>query len=308
MMRFRKILRQAKSDYIYKYRSKKRFGGIRNVETEIGKELIAEYIRMGEPFALARIGFGEIDFLYECIKKYEHNLPLRGFKHAGLEDVLSYDESQIESYMKLLSNSYGDIDLFACWYRNTQEGWLMKRLATKTAVGMNESVLEAFWDGDKAWTKELKGKKVLVVTAFAKTVEQQYKKRSEIFPNGFLPEFELKTLQSVWYDNDAGKDERFSTWYDALEYMQAGVDRIDYDIALLGCGAFGTPLLAHMKRNGKQAIYVGGALQLMFGIRGRRWDDPSYAIYHPLFNEYWVYPGDDNKPTNRDALEDGCYW
>ena len=201
-----------------------------------------------------------------------------------------------------------DIDMYACWYRTFREATLLKRLAKKTAIATDELVVECFFDGDKAWMQKLAGKKVLVVTAFANTVEEQYKKRKEIFPNGFLPEFELKTFQSVWFDNDAGKDERFSTWFDALDYMIAEIDKIDYDIALLGCGAFGTPILSHMKRQGKQAIYVGGILQLMFGIRGSRWDDPSYSAYHYLFNEHWVYPGADNKPQNAENLENGCYW
>lgn len=273
-----------------------------------GKELLAEKIEGGEPFALARIGFGEVDFLYEILEKESHGQPLKDFDHAGLEDVLGYDESLIERYGKLLSDSYQNIDIFACWYRTFHEAKLMRKLARREAVGTSEQVLECFLDGQNAWIQKLAGKKVLVVTAFAKTTEQQYQKRLDVFPDGFLPEFELKTFQSVWYDNDAGKDERFPTWFDALDYMISEIDKIDYDIALLGCGAFGTPIISHMKQQGKQAIYVGGILQLLFGIRGSRWDDPSYSAYHAKFNEHWVYPGDDNKPVNADKLEGGCFW
>lgn len=308
MRKIKEMYWKLKSNFVYQYMDKSRFGGIQNVDKESGKSIIASKLREGKPFALARMGFGEIAFFYECIAKEKNRQPLKGFKHSGLEDVFGYDELQIKKYMELLQNCYSNIDIFACWYRDYQESKLMKWFANQQAIGVDEAVLETFLDGIDSWVQELKGKRVLVVTAFAKTIESQYKNKDLIYPNGFLPDFELKTYQSVWYDNDAGKDERFETWYDALEYMKNGIDEIDYDVALLGCGAFGTPLVTHIKEQGKQAIYVGGVLQLMFGIRGSRWDDPSYAAYHSLFNEYWVYPGDDNKPKNSESLEDGCYW
>lgn len=47
------------------------------------------------------------------------------------------------------------------------------------------------------------------------------------------------------------------------------MDKIDYDICLIGCGAYGFPLAAHAKRKGKKAVHLGGALQLLFGIKGK---------------------------------------
>lgn len=40
----------------------------------------------------------------------------------------------------------------------------------------------------------------------------------------------------------------FSTWFDALDYMCGECEKIDFDIALLGCGAYGYPLAAHIKK------------------------------------------------------------
>ena len=38
--------------------------------------------------------------------------------------------------------------------------------------------------------------------------------------------------------------------------MKSEIDKKDFDIALLGCGAYGVPLAAHIKQNGKEAVYV----------------------------------------------------
>ena len=35
------------------------------------------------------------------------------------------------------------------------------------------------------------------------------------------------------------------------------------------------------------SLYVGGGLQLLFGIKGKRWDDANGKL---LYNEHWVRP------------------
>ena len=47
-------------------------------------------------------------------------------------------------------------------------------------------------------------------------------------------------------------------------------------VALLGCGAYGMPLGAFIKDGLKKpAIHVDGVLQLLFEIKGKRWDENS---------------------------------
>ena len=88
-------------------------------------------------------------------------------------------------------------------------------------------------------------------------------------------------------------------------------------MCLIGCGAYGFPLAAHVKRTGRQAIHLGGALQLLFGIRGKRWENPTYGVkewglaygcYRELMNDYWVRPGENFKPANAEHVEGACYW
>lgn len=80
----------------------------------------------------------------------------------------------------------------------------------------------------------------------------------------------------------------------------------DFDVAIIGCGAYGFPLAARLKAAGKQAIHLGGAVQIMFGIIGARW----YAVpeVRKLFNEHWVHPATDEVPENAKIVEGGCYW
>jgi glycine/D-amino acid oxidase-like deaminating enzyme len=85
------------------------------------------------------------------------------------------------------------------------------------------------------------------------------------------------------------------------------IDAIDFDIAIIGAGAYGLPMAAHVKRRGKKAVHLGGATQLLFGIRGKRWDT-DYPHLQPLFNEHWARPLPTETPPNAKTIEAGCYW
>ncbi|MDD5727309.1 MAG: hypothetical protein PHV59_01980 [Victivallales bacterium] len=155
------------------------------------------------------------------------------------------------------------------------------------------------------WTEALRGKKVLVIHPFAETIKAQYAKRELLFENpGVLPEFELKTLKAV--QSAAGNPVSYATWFDALDYMCGEINKIDFEIALIGAGAYGFPLAAHVKRLGKKAVHMGGVSQLLFGIKGNRWDNSEY--YRNLYNEHWIRPSPDETPANCTKVEGGSYW
>lgn len=176
--------------------------------------------------------------------------------------------------------------------------------------------LEPFWC-ENPWTVALKGKKVVVVHPFARLIEMQYhENKDHLFVNhNILPNFDLRTVQAV--QSLGGEDNGFKDWFEALEWMKSEIDCEDYDICLLGCGAYGFPLAAHVKRKGKKAVHLGGALQLLFGIIGNRWANPMYGVkewgipygsYSSLINEYWVRPCEDGRPKNSVNVEGACYW
>ena len=84
---------------------------------------------------------------------------------------------------------------------------------------------------------------------------------------------------------------------------------IEFDIAIIGCGAYGLPLAAKIKKSGKQAIHLAGATQLLFGIKGKRWEENAdFSYVRKWFNEEWVYPSDEDKLENGNCVEGGCYW
>lgn len=176
---------------------------------------------------------------------------------------------------------------------------------------------------ERPWTRALKGKKVLVVHPYAESINKQYARREKLYENpDILPEFELVTMKAV--QSSAYAEVPFKDWFEALKYMEDEIAKIDFDICLLGCGAYGLPLAAYVKHLGKQALHIGGGIQLLFGIKGKRWETGSQYIggkwgyntpvpvndveYHKLFNEYWTIPTGDEVPTQARLVEGACYW
>jgi hypothetical protein len=159
---------------------------------------------------------------------------------------------------------------------------------------------------ERPWTHALAGLKVLVVHPFEETIRSQYAKRSLIFPDGLLPDFELQTIRAV--QSLLGEPTPFRDWFDALNHMKKEIDRRDFDVCLIGCGAYGLPLAAHVKRMGRKAIHLAGATQLLFGIIGARWEDYIVYPYMNLMNEHWVRPAAHERPKNASAMENACYW
>lgn len=176
--------------------------------------------------------------------------------------------------------------------------------------------LEPFY-GSAPWTKALEGKKILIIHPLADLIAEQYKKYREfIFKSEkILPKFELYTIKAV--QSLGGKNKRYSSWFDALSWMESEMDKINYDIALIGCGAYGFCLAAHAKRMGKKGFHIGGVLQYLFGIKGRRWENPDYNVdawkipkgfYSNRINEFWIRPSQRDVPANAANVENSCYW
>jgi hypothetical protein len=188
------------------------------------------------------------------------------------------------------------IDILGTCHR--QEWFVSGQLGSAVKIPLPD--LEPYLHEDP-WSGMLAGKKVLVVHPYERTIRAQYAKRKLLFKDPrVLPDLDLKTIKAVQTIANTPSD--FDTWFDALEYMKDQVDKVDFDIAIIGCGAYGLPLAAHVKRIGKKAVHLGGATQILFGIKGKRWEG------HPLINEHWVRPSVDETPALAAKVEGGCYW
>lgn len=279
------------------------------------------------PCMIARYGATELMCIinYLGVKKGKPNL-LRYL--LGMEEDWWWRESslkQIEQWSGFFPANKPNVEAFCelmlqdSQYVDILVSWLKDEYKLKDYLHAKHFVqglfLDPFWCKDP-WTEVLKDKKVLVVHPFAESIQSQYNQhREHLFKNPqILPKFNLTTIKAV--QSLGGVHNGFKSWFEALDYMKNQIDECDYDICLIGCGAYGFPLAAHVKRMGKKAVHMGGSLQLLFGIIGKRWENPNYGsielnrkgCYPQLFNQYWIRPNIKEYSINNNSVENGCYW
>jgi len=220
----------------------------------------------------------------------------------SLSGFFSPEISLLEKYSEMSISEMRQIDVLGSWLK--QEKYFFNELNESQFINM--AALEPYYH-QNPWTTALEGKKVLVIHPFEESIRSQYKKRELLFDNkNVLPAFELKTIKAVQSLDSNGV--QFSNWFEALDSMKVKIDQADFDIAILGCGAYAMPLAAYIKSLGKKSVVLAGATQLLFGIRGKRWEKHPYIS--KLFNEHWVSPLPSETPPvsviNR--VEGATYW
>lgn len=282
-------------------------------------EFLLEELHKNKPLMLSRIGTSELHtVLIFLLRKQPYlknlNQYIKGVQPEfwwgkyALTDLarnsgfFPSEQLALERFSKLYLEEMKSIDILLTWLKGESIlddfGYLQP---TRKSVYIFSS--EPYFYV-QPWTTALKHKKILVIHPFEKSINHQYKKRKLLFTNGTLPEFELKTIKAI--QSIEGNDTNFDSWFEALDHMKSQIDSIDFDIALIGAGSYGLPLASHIKRNDKIALHLGGFLQIIFGIRGKRWD--LSEAHQKIMNEHWKYPFSEEYPNNYKNLDHGSYW
>jgi hypothetical protein len=275
----------------------------------------------GKPCMIARYGSVElgavVDYLQRpvarnAVKFLAGEIGWLGYRQKTMEEMkfkagfFPIDREHLDAFAERMLNDSTYLDVLGSWL--LEEGllgsWVLDHGPHRKVELVAIQYLEPFWS-EIPWTSSLAGKRMLVIHPFAKTIQSQYRRRAELFEDAnLLPGFTLMTYKPVI--SAFGEQPRFDTWSKALYFMIKEISRMTFDVAIIGAGAYGFCLAAEIKRMGKQAIHLGGATQLLFGISGHRW--AIRREYMQLINDAWVKPSDEERPAQWFKMEDGCYW
>lgn len=263
------------------------------------RESIRAALETGTPLLIGRNGSTELNYLVGG--------------HVGiwgpiLEQVSGIWNKYEEFKSDTLAATYAADLLVTGWYEplTSQETELLSKY-TGQRITLRD--LEP-WNGSR-FSELFAGQHLTVISAFADTIASQYKKRSEIWPDGLLPELsQLTTIRTGFSPRIAGSNQRcrwpphIRSWSDAVDHVVNQVPATSR-IVLVGCGAIGMPVARRLKERGHIVIVMGGAMQLLFGIKGRRWrNEPIAAVW----NDAWTNPATHEKPAAANLIEAACYW
>jgi hypothetical protein len=283
------------------------FYGKRVFSSGKGNDFIAAALSQTAPFMVTRLGSVELACLSFYLRKrkdkknqYSDEIKLTMGNNAGFFPV---NDESLDKFCEVFLESVRQTDLMAIWF-NKDEDFVCRKFCPDASLMILKGLTPFFYP--RPWSAALAGKKVLVIHPFSQTILSQYKNnRTKIFSDqSVLPEFELDVVTAVL--SLAGEKTAYADWFAALESMKNEIAKKDFDVAIIAAGAYGLPLAAYVKSLGKKAVHIGGGAQLLFGIKGKRWDSAPYISR--FYNDYWVRPSATETPGGAKKVEGGTYW
>lgn len=237
-----------------------------------------------------------------------------GIKFNSRDDIKKYASDNYKSCV----NS----DILAIWdgvvYNSGKNLLELLEKTNKTKPYIAAHGLEPFYfmENEKYKFNEIfKNKKVLIISSHINTINKQiengnYKSvfSKKIFDDSTIIKVYKPPQQNVGLNDD-------NNWLFHFDKIKSDLTSIqkefDFDIAIVSCGGFGMLTSNFINETlNKSVIYVGGALQLFFGIMGNRWK--KNPIISKMQNNYWTDVLEEDKPhtlkQNPRLCEGGCYW
>jgi len=262
-------------------------------------EVIKQSILNEYPKSFGKLGNVEAKHLVSYLQNKPTLYGNELFFNAGIyiRNINDFNE-----WCNLLLESIKDLDYILQWCPNKEDQTVID-YCNKENVFYSFEGLEPFVFGNDGWHYSLDNKNILCVSPFSETIKNQFKNFDKIWPNANIGN--ILTITSPY--SEALTGEQPVPWKDKLNKMLDQITQTDFDFATVGCGGFSLIVCSHIKKMGKPCVHLGGGNQILYGIRGRRWDD-CFKQYEWYGTKYWVRPNDEEIPKNSFLLENGCYW
>lgn len=239
---------------------------------------------------------------FRTFHEYPPKLRESAFQNAGICQTTeeSLDEFALHFYGSLIRASVMVTFPWTEWTLG------LKRSSPKLAINYDSfDPILAFASTGSSWLSTFAGKKVLVISPFSKSMTKQLERSQTVtVMNKVWPSCEIQFLSPPL--TFAGYTAEKS-WFESFKTTALEMARTEFDIALIGAGSYGANLADEAKSLGRIGIHLGGGLQLLFGIMGKRWE--GYEVlqhFGPLQN--WVRPLPEERPPRAEDVDHGAYW
>lgn len=267
-----------------------------------GNNFIGHYIANNKSFCAGKIGGNELQLLF----LYKNGINPWGsqflFECEHVAGLSPCSRDNIEWFSTYILENISNIDLIATWNKVIPS--FEQEILSANEYKCRLQDLEPYFH-NHPWVNKIENKVVLIVSPFAKSIESNFKKINNIWGNKLSFNFSIKTINypaAIPLLEEAPYTDCREIYYRFLEEIK----QINFDIAIFGTGFTGLMFANEAKNMGKIGIHLGGATQILFGVRGKRWDKmPEFLNF---FNENWTYPLKEETPLNVGVVEGGCYW
>jgi hypothetical protein len=164
-------------------------------------------------------------------------------------------------------------------------------------------------DESRCWLPLLRGRRVLLAAPFAGLLKERATRETfeAVWQKTGKPWFEPASIDAVEFPYGYARTthQRYATVLDLYAELRDEVGARAFDVALIAAGPLGVVLAADVKRRGAAAISLGGHLQVLFGVSGRRWRErPEWR--RDYMNDAWIDMPARYRPDP--AETDSDYW
>ena len=224
------------------------------------------------------------------------------------------DLGSAEQYSREYLRAFGMCDVFFGWepwscvtaayngFHGISQEFIMETYNKKIVDAKTLDIYNFIYG--TPWTHALRGKRILIISPFIESIQTQLDRKiyeTDVFlENTFVF---LKPPQTHGHNPPILFSKAYKLFVEEINAIKD-----TFDIALCSCGGYGNPICAAIYNMGKSAIYVGGVLQMYFGIYGTRWLREAPDIIRLHMNMNWTRPSDSEKPTGFKNIENSCYW
>ena len=268
-------------------------------------ELIKQCIQQKRPMSFGKLGAVETD----CLANSEIQKTVVWGENLGINaGVFPLTQQIVNRWSAEYIEAIQSLDACVEWWYQKDSALLDKYNPTRLISNDIDDLLP-FYLKQESWHYCLEQKTVLVVHPMAATILSQFKKYSYLWPGAKIKE--LITVPS-YYPPWLTESHPYQNFFDCLAAMQNQIAQHKFDFAIVGAGAYSLLLLKFIKELGVPCVHLGGQTQLLFGIRGKRWETEYTEAWREknFYNSstLWVRPLPADVPSNNKIVENGCYW
>ena len=252
------------------------------------------------PTSIGKLGGIEASHIYQYLTKGP--ALVRGYSLYVNAGIYCPDEQSLIEWCNSYIAAIKDLDYVLRWCPEQGDEFVINSVGSgQILTDFNQ--LEPFTHREAGWHYDLADKKVLVVSPLADTITQQATKYGDIWPGASVGE--VVTVRSTYSEALTGFQP--VDWRIKMDTLKDDISEADFDFAVVGCGGYSLEICQFIKAMGKSVVHLGGATQILFGIRGKRWDG-CFAAEGWYGTQAWVRPLPHEVPVKCDLVENGCYW
>lgn len=268
-------------------------------------ELIKQSIAQRRPLSFGKLGAVETD----CLSNSHAQKRVVWSENLGINaGVFPLNQQIVDRWSAEYIDAIRSLDACVEWWHGKDTALLQQYNPTRFISNEIDDLLP-FNLGKDAWHYSLSNKTVLVVHPMMDTIQAQTPHFSKLWPGASVKKFiGVRSFYPPWLT----EFHPYKDFFECLEAIKFEISKHRFDFAVIGAGAYSLPLLKFIKEMGVPCVHLGGQTQLLFGIRGKRWETEYTESWRTLnfYNSsaYWTRPLPSDVPTNKNIVENGCYW